>query len=171
MKKNPNNNSDLHLHDDPELIELESMLDELATQNINSVPTGFESRLLDAVSSAIAPAPISIPSSVEHEETDRPNRLWTLRIAAAAVLATGTTIVIVSSQPWANSPAMSQSQMVLTSLEQDFDDYFALESVDDGNLSEALAEWEIWAQSVGSEMDLSLSEMDWEDSDFEGGAL
>jgi|GEM_PF-5324805 len=171
MNNNQHNNPDLHLHDDPELIELESMLDELATKNINSAPSGLESRLLDAISSAIAPAPIGIPIATNREELNRPSRMWALRIAAAAVLATGTTIIIVASQPWANSTSMSQSEMVLTSLEQDFDDYFALESVDDGNLSEALVEWEIWAQSVGSEIDLSLAEMEWNDPEFEGGAL
>lgn len=168
---NNNTNPPLHLHDDPEHNAMESLLDLLAKDDRDAMPSGLESRVLDSISAAIAPTPLNIATPVH---TQKPERFWSLRLAAAAALATGTTLVIVGTRPWAPSatPNIPGAQLTLAaSMDQDFDAFFALESLDDGNLSEAVSEWEIWAQSLDTEFNSSLSTSDWYDSTLDDGAL
>ena len=162
-------NPDLHLHDDPEHTQMESLLDLLAEQDAQAMPSGLEARVLDSISEAIAPPPLSIAPTVQSTSS---NRLWSLRYAAAAILATGTTLLIVGTQPWASSPAGAiQPMITLTSLEQDLDAFFALESMDDGNLSEAVTDWEFWAQSIDTDIDSSPSGYGWDEFTSDDGAL
>jgi len=98
--------------------------------------------------------------------------MWTLRLAAAAALATGTTLLIVAAQPWANSgPTGTTNEIALVSFEQDMDAFFSLETLEDGDLSEAVTEWEIWAQSVDMDIDSTLTGYDWFESETDDGAL
>ncbi len=162
-------NPELHLHNDPELAQTESLLDQLARQDAQAMPAGLESRVLDSISRTIAPSPIAIA------EIDQPksfNRIWSIRVAAAAILATGTTLLIVAAQPWSStSPEITAQSMALVSFEQSMDDFFALESLDDGQLAEAVTDWEIWAQSVGTDLDSTLTDFDWYESTPDDGAL
>ena len=166
-----NNTTHLHLHDDPEHNEMESLLDLLAKDDQHAMPAGLESRVLDSISAAIVPTPLKIAT---HVQANNPERFWSFRLAAAAALATGTTLIIVGTRPWAPSgtPNTAGTQLTLAaSMEQDFDAFFALESLDDGNLSEAVSEWEIWAQSLGTEFDSTLDDSHWYDSTLDDGAL
>jgi len=163
-----NEQNDLYLHDDPEHAHMESMLNLLARQDADAMPAGLESRVLDAVSSTFAPTPLALSQPAQPTMT---SRVWSLRYAAAAMLATGTTLIIVGAQPWANSSSNDQSTIALVSLEQDLDAYFALEPMEDGNLSEALTEWDIWAQSVDTDIDSSLTGYDWDEYTSDDGAL
>ena len=162
-------NPALHLHNDPELAQTQSLLDELAKQDADAMPTGLESRVLDSISRTIAPSPIAI---AEPALPKRTSPIWSIRIAAAAVLATGTTLLIVAAQPWSSAtPESADQRMALVSFEQDMDDFFALESLDDGLLAEAVTDWEIWAQSVDTDLDSTLTGFDWYESTSDDGAL
>lgn len=182
---NTDHRNDLHLTEDPQLIETQSLLELLAKQDRSAMPMGLEYRVLDAVSATFAPAPISLAQSVTteaHEQSNSNNfqgsgfqssgRFWSMRIAAAAVLVTGTTLLVVGTKPWANSPVVVPAhEIALASIQNDFDEFLALESMDDGHLSEAVTDWEIWAQSVDSDLDTSLIGFDWYDFNSEDGAL
>jgi hypothetical protein len=163
-----NDKPDLHLHDDPEIAQTESLLDLLAKQDASSMPADLELSVLDSISSIIAPAPIEIPQPCVPATS---GKFWSLRLAAAAALATGTTLVIVGTQPWASNTGGSLPEVTLASFEQDLNAFFELESVDDGNLSEAVSEWEIWAQSVDMEIDSSLIGLEWDEPIWDDGAL
>ncbi len=162
-------NLNLHLHDDPKLSHTESILDELAKQDADAMPDGLESRVLDAISQSIAPPPMSISDIHPPKQA---GRVWSIRVAAAGLLATGTTLLIVTAQPWSStSPHPLDHRMALVSFEQDMDDFFALESLDDGQLAEAVTDWEIWAQSVDTDLDSTLTGFDWYESTSDDGAL
>jgi len=165
---------DLHLHNDPQLVELESLLDKLGDEDQRAMPEGLDNRVLDAISSAIAPGPISIKTSEPPVVPASNGRFWSLRLAAAAVLATGTTLVIVGTHPWSSwstNTDPNAPMITLSSLETDLDEYLELESVDDGGLSQAVTDWEIWAQSVNTEIDSSTIGYEISDSDEYEGAL
>ncbi len=177
-----NHTPDLHLQDDPALMETQSLLESLAQHDRASMPTGLESRVLDSVAHTFAPAPISIvpvdqsagSEDIPYQSERFSSKVWSLRIAAAAVLATGTTLMIVGAQPWQSSSHTdnpSAAEISLASFEQDLEDYFALETIDDGNLSEAVTDWEIWAQSVDTEIDSTLLELEWAETIYDDGAL
>lgn len=176
---NADHHDDLHLTEDPQLIQTQSLLELMAKQDRSAMPIGLESRVLDAVSAAFAPAPISLAQSIESDAFKQPRsgnfqtsgRFWSIRVAAAAVLATGTTLLIVGTQPWSNSSGVAAHEIALVSIQNDFDEFLALENMDDGHLSEAVTDWEIWAQSVGSDLDTSLIGIDWFDFSSEDGAL
>lgn len=164
-----NTNPDLHLHDDPKLAHTESLLDLLAKQDANAMPSGLESRVLDSISNAIAPPPLAI---TQGQQSSRSNRMWSLRFAAAVALAAGTTLLIVDTNPWSSNVGLPAPVITLaSSFEQNLDDYFALESLDDGNLSEAVTEWEIWAQSVDMDIDSTLTGFDWYEPATDDGAI
>ena len=161
---------ELHLHDDPEHTQMESLLELLAKQDAQTMPSGLETRVLESISHTFAPPPLSMTPPIESTLT---SGLWSLRYAAAAILATGTTLLIVGTQPWASSPHSGPNQptIALASLEQDLDAYFALESMDDGNLAEAVTDWEFWAQSIDTDIDSSISGYDWDEYTSDDGAL
>lgn len=159
---------ELHLHNNPEIAHTESLLDQLAKQDADAMPIGLESRVLDSISATIAPAPIVINPP---DKSGKASKFWALRLAAAAALATGTTLVIVGTQPWNSMKTTPPVGFELAAFEQDLDAYFALETVDDGNLSDAVTEWEIWAQSVDTEIDSTLIGLDWDEPTWDDGAL
>ena len=174
MNNDHNNpNADLHLNLDPELAQTESLLDQLAQQDRNAMPDGLESRMLDAISQTLAPQAIAFPQPVDDQRVSK----WRpMRYAAAAILATGVTLTIVANQPWEIQANPGNATIALVSLEQDLDAFFELETMDTGNLSEAVTEWEIWAQAVDAELNTSIetdgiAEEDWFDSYSESGAL
>lgn len=176
-----NEHNDLHLSSDPQLAKTESLLDLLAQQDRSAADDGLEARVLESVSKVIAPPPLSIaspmaPAAVTADASASPSKAWPLRFAAAAMLAMGATITLVATQPWSTNSTINQGgDIALTSFEQDLDAFFALEELEDGNLSEAVTAWEIWAQTVDTEIDTSLSgigltDFQWID-DGEDGAL
>ncbi|MGV6813766.1 MAG: hypothetical protein ACWA5W_02010 [Phycisphaerales bacterium] len=169
MNDSSNNRSDsIHLSDDSEHVRMETLLDQLAEQDAEAMPSGLNERALDAIGQAMVPSPISISSEPDHSAGSPGTRL-SMRLAAAAVLATGTTLIIVGAKPWATTPGALGGQIELASLEHDLDAFFALESVDIGNLDEAFTDWEIRAQSV--DLDAELDDYQWGDLESEDGAL
>lgn len=159
---NPHENPKLHLHADPRIQEMKSMLDRLARRDGEAMPPGATARLMEAVSGAMAPAPIVIERA-QAERSDRaPGRgIGRLRYAAGALLATGVTLTILAARTWDSSPPVperpaSNGNWSLASFERDLDEYLDLETVDDGRLSDAVAEWEIWAQAVGTDIESSM---------------
>lgn len=169
MNDSPNSHNDsIHLSDDSEHTRMESLLDQLAKQDSEAMPSGLNDRVLDAIGQAMAPAPIQIAPQADHAVGAAGTRL-SMRLAAAAVLATGTTLIIVGTKPWATTPGTPGAQIELASLEHDLDAFFALESVDIGNLDEAFTDWEIRAQSV--DLDAELDDYQWSDLGSEDGAL
>ena len=159
--------NNFRINHDPEHAEMESLLDLLAQQDRDAMPTTLESRVMDEVSKVIAPTPIAFtPIDITRGESQP----WSMRIAAAAVLAIGTTLVIVSAQPWATSPASSpEHEITVASLSSHLDEYFSLESVDDGQITEAITDWEIWAQSIDT--DLYTDNFDYSDILSDDGEL
>jgi hypothetical protein len=170
MTNHDQNNQPLHLHDDPAHQEMESLLDSLAERERGSMPAGLESRVLDSIGRAVAPAPIAISSS---ESASSPVGFASLRFAAAAAILMGTSVVLWSTQPWATNTggATNSGVTLVASLDQDLDAFFALESLDDGALSEAVTDWEIWAESVDTDIDTTLVSFDWFESAADDGAL
>lgn len=158
----------LHLHDDSEFAQTQSLLNMLGDQDAQAMPEGMNERLLEAIGKTITPAPIAIPPA---NHSQRADSRWSMRIAAAAVLATSATLVIVGSKPWATTQSPDMASMTLASLEQDLDAYFSLEEIDVGKLDEALTEWELWAQSVDTELDAEFAEYGWSDLETMDGEL
>jgi len=167
MNDHTNDNTNpLHLHGDPEVERIESMLDALGQADRDAMPAHTHARMLEAVSGVFAPAPISI-AQAEQEQTKLVQRspAWKFRIAAAMFLATATTLGIVAVQPWSSGPTQpaptdSTSTWSLASFEQDFDAYLALDEVGDDQLDEAVADWELWAQTIDTDVDASYLDQD-----------
>ena len=168
-----NANSQLHLHGDPETERMESLIDQLAEQDRQSMPAGASARLLEAVSEVCAPEPISIQRAEAPIGSGRGGITWKIRVAAAMLLATGTTLTIVISQPWSSgqSTPSTASSWSLASFEQDFDAYLTLDEIGDEQLSDAMTEWELWAQSVDTEIDSGMYNDDWDTAQPSDGAL
>jgi len=111
------------------------------------------------------------PAAATADASASPSKAWPLRYAAAAMLAMGATVALVATQPWnTNSPTNDEHFIAMASFEQNLDAFFALEDVEDGNLSEAMTEWEIWSQTVDAEIDTGLSDFEWFETG-EDGAL
>jgi hypothetical protein len=166
-----NRQTNPHIADDAQLCDLETQLDALAQQDQRAMPTGLESRVLDAISTTIAPPPMPIEPAHQTTVEHSTGRLWSIRLAAAAVLATGTTLLIVGTRPWMNSTIDNAHAITLTALETDLDAFFDLESQDESDLTEALTEWEIWAQSIDTDIDSSLIGIEYSEINLDDGAL
>jgi len=163
-----NNTPPLHLNTDPELGRIESMLDAMGQQDREAMDEEAHARVLGAVSDVFAPTPISIGQA--QEQTPQPGRSLSFtparyRAAAAALLATAATLGIVALQPWsnpatppqpsptANAVANTANAWSLASFEQDLDAYLALDDVGNDQLDEAVADWELWAQTIDTEVE------------------
>jgi hypothetical protein len=172
---NTDNKHPLHLNADPELSAIESLLDELGQADRDAMPAHIQSGLLEAVSGVFAPQPIAIERAIPRQRPDRPAQAWKFRVAAAAFLATATTLSIVAIKPWSSPTPIQQdsgqSSWSLASFEQDFDAYLALEEVGDDTLDDAVANWELWAQTIDTDFDSELLGSDLGLTDFNDGAL
>lgn len=159
------NSKPLHLHADPELKRVESMLDALGQHERECMDEQAHSRVLGAVSGVFAPKPISIEDA-QHRASDAGSGSWLTaaryRTAAAALLATAATLTIVAFQPWSSPATQPQpaptananaNAWSLASFEQDLDAYLALETLGTDRLDEAVADWELWAQTIDTEVD------------------
>lgn len=155
----------LHLHTDPELERIESMLDALGQHERACMDEQAHSRVLSAVSGVLAPKSISI-EDIPHRASAVGSRSWftatRYRTAAAAILATAATLTIVVFQPWSSPDTQPQpapnananaNAWSLASFEQDLDAYLALETLGTDRLDEAVADWELWAQTIDTEVD------------------
>ncbi|MEZ6165300.1 MAG: hypothetical protein R3B67_12805 [Phycisphaerales bacterium] len=180
MNDKHTNHDDLHLHADPEIERIESLLDLLGEQDRDSMRPDHQSRVLEAVSQVFAPAPISIehtgtPQTQDQTQDQSREHRWDLRIAAAAAIALMATLSMVMVKPWAHSPtnapdnnSMSWS---LASFEEDLDAYLALDELGDGSITEAVADWELWAQTIETDFDTDLIGRELGISDLDDGAL
>jgi len=166
-----NRQTNPHIADDAQLSDLETQLDALAQQDQRAIPSGLESRVLDAISTTVAPPPMPIEPAHLSTGKHSTGRFWSIRMAAAAILTTGTTLLIVGARPWMNSTVDNTHAITLTALETDLDAFFDLESQDESDLTEALTEWEIWAQSIDTDMDSSLIGIEYSDINPDDGAL
>lgn len=173
------NTNPLHINTDPELGRIESMLDTLGQQDREAMDEQAHARVLGAVSGVFAPTPISIERA--KRQTPTPGRAPMVapakyRAAAAALLATAATLGIVALQPWSNPAPVPQpvptanaapnagpnvaNTWSLASFEQDLDAYLALEDVGNDQLDEAVADWELWAQTIDTEVDAMFLDPD-----------
>ncbi len=159
---NDHENPNLHLHD-PRIREMETLLESLGRQDRDAMPQGATARLMEAVSDAMAPGPIAIDrAQTAQPEPARWRRMDGARYAAA-LLAAGATLAIIAARPWRSPPPSpspadpaTSGSWSLASFERDLDEYLELEAADDGQLSGAVTEWEIWAQAVDTEIESSM---------------
>ena len=175
MNNNDYNHDELHLHSDPELAGMESLLDELASQDQHAMSADAEARILDSVSQVFAPSPLQITEAPEPMTHSSSTSKWNFKIAAAALLATATTLSIVATQPWKTAQPeptdASTGAWTLASFEEDYDAFLELESVDDGEIEEAVASWELWAQTIESDFESDSFNEEFGITDFGNGAL
>lgn len=170
---------DLHLHSDPETERVESMLDALASEDRDAMNPDRQSRVLESISQVFAPAPISIDRQLESASAPSSGSMWNFRIAAAALLATATTLGIVATQPWktgplpttSNQPASNQGTWSLASFEEDLDAYLSLDELENDSIDEAVASWELWAQTIESDFDAGTINDEYGISDIQDGAI
>lgn len=169
--------TELYLQGDPESQALDRELQRLGQHERDAMPDGAGARILDAVSKTMAPAPISIQENgptraARPMPTPSP---WSIRVAAAALLATASTLLIVAAlRTGAAQPPSSPTApgFSLASFEQDLDAYLSLEPVDGGEeLTEAVTDWELWAQSLDTEIDTALYGLDLTEPFEDDGAL
>lgn len=150
----------LHLNTEPELQEIEYLLDAIGRADRASMPDQSNARVLEAVSGVFAPLPISIKQATQPVAfSSRVSPRWKLRIAAALVLVSGLTLgLVVLQTPLATNihPEPGTNAWTLASFEQDLDAYLALEEVGDDSLDEAVANWELWAQTIDTDFDTEL---------------
>ncbi len=166
------NTNPLHLGTDPQLAEIESLLDAMGQADRDSMPERVRTQTLEAISRVYAPAPIAIDRADELQEhqpqaTGR-SVMWKLRIAAALTLTTAVALSLVATKPWVGpAPAPADQGPLATkvtqkpawnlvSFEQDLDAYLALEEVGDDALDDAVANWELWAQTIDTDFDTEL---------------
>lgn len=162
MNKQHNDDTNpLHLGTEPELIEIESLLDALGQADREAMSEQTNIRALEAVSDVFVPAPISIDhQQAKSDALEHHSPLWKLRIAAGLLLVTGVTLSLIVIKPWASqqvvTPENNTGAWSLASFEQDLDAYLALEEVGDDSLDDAVANWELWAQTIDTDIDTEL---------------
>lgn len=178
MTHDNTHHDDLHLHSDPDIERVESMLDALASEDRDAMTPAQQSRVLESVSHVFAPAPISLEQKKSEQVSASGSRRWNLRFAAAAALATATTLSIVATQPWKSGAPLpesptsaSQGVWTLASFEEDIDAYLTLDEHESDSLDEAVASWELWAQTIESDLDADSLNDEYGISDLHDGAL
>lgn len=169
------NTNHLHLQGDPELEGISSMLDALGQSDRSAMSEQSEARLLEAISGVFTPAPIAIAQAQQAQAASaQRSGVWKFRIAAALLLGASATLGLLATQPWSASGPLQpvqqapQSTLSLTSFEQDIDAYLALEEVGDDHLDEAVADWELWAQTIDADVEASFLDMDLFDTTNDG---
>ncbi len=169
---------DLHLHSDPDIERVESLLDALASEDRDAMTTAQQSRVLESVSQVFAPEPISLEQRRHEQIHTSASRKWNFRFAAAAALATVTTLGIVATQPWKSgaplpdsSSAPNQGAWTLASFEEDIDAYLTLDEHESNSIDEAVASWELWAQTIESDLDVDSLNDEYGISELHDGAL
>lgn len=178
MTHDNTHHDDLHLHSDPDIERVESMLDALASEDRDAMTPTQQSRVLESVSHVFAPAPISLEQKRHEQVLETGSRRWNFRFAAAAALATVATLGIVATQPWKSgaplpdSPsAANQGAWTLASFEEDIDAYLTLDEHESDSIDEAVASWELWAQTIESDLDAESINDEYGISDLHDGAL
>ncbi len=174
MNDKDTHHDELHLHADPQIERIESLLDTLGRRERDAMSPGVETRVLESVSRVFAPEPISIADASPAQQV-RPRRRWSPRLAAAAAIALVATLSVVVVKPWAsstpgvdspNTPAWS-----LASFEEDLDAYLSLDEQDDDQIDEAVANWELWAQTIESDFAANQLDSDLGITGYNDGAL
>lgn len=156
MNNDQPNHDELHLHPDPDTQRIESLLDAIGNADRDAMDPDSQARVLDAVSQVFAPAPIAIEQQGQATPQRSGDTRWSFRIATAAAIAGFATLGIVISQPWKNTSrpntpaaAPNQGTWTLASFEADLNAYYALEDELSGTqIDEAVADWELWAQTI-----------------------
>ncbi len=158
MNDEHTNHDELHLHADPDTQRIESLLDAMGQSDRDAMGTDAHSRILDSVSQVFVPAPIAIDQTRAQSPEQSHGFRLDLRMAAAAAIAGFATLGIVISQPWStgtNTPAPTPNQGTwsLASFEEDLDVLLTLEDgLEDPHIDEAVADWELWAQTIESDL-------------------
>jgi hypothetical protein len=174
---NNENTNPLHLSNDPELQGIESMLEQLAQSDRDAMPDQANTRVLEAISGVYAPQPIAIEQAqqIHTQSISTLTSVWKWRIAAGLLLVSVASLGLVITQPWATTldamPTNTDTSWSLTSFEQDLDAYLALDAVGDDQLDEAVADWELWAQTIDQSFDTELLGSDLSLIDLNDGAI
>ena len=176
MNDKHTNHEDLHLHTDPETERIESLLDALGSQDREAMSAQRQERVLEGISKVFAPEPIAIDQAPPVPAPHAKGSAWRWRYAAAAALAMAATLGIVISQPWHGSAAPdpvapNQGAWTLASFEQDLDAYMSMDQLETDTIDEAVANWEIWAQTIETEFDSDAISHEFGIADFQNGAL
>lgn len=176
MNTNHDDNNPLHLTNEPELQQIESMLDAMGQADRDAMSHQSHDRVLEAISGVFAPAAISIeqaqPSAGSYSQS---SARWKLRAAAAVLLVTGVSLSLLVIKPWStttiSTPQSNAGTWTLASFEQDLDAYMALDEVGDESLDDAVANWELWAQTIDTDLDTELLGSGLGLTDLNDGAL
>lgn len=183
MNEQHNDNTNpLHLSTEPELQEIESLLEAMGRADRAAMSQNANARMLEAVSAVFAPQPISLEAAHQQAEpilaassSSGGSARWKLRIAAAFVMVSGVTLSLLVLKPWAmqptETPASNTGTWSLASFEEDLDAYLALDEVGDESLDEAVTNWELWAQTIDTSIDTELLGSGIGLSDLSDGAL
>lgn len=159
MNEDHTHHDKLHLHADPDTQRIESLLDAIGQSDRDAMTSDAEARILDSVSQVFAPTPIAIDRAGAQPSGQSQRFHFNLRMAAAAAIAGFATLGLVISQPWSTgtgtpeTTSPNQGTWSLASFEEDLDVLLTLEDgLDDSQIEEAVADWELWAQTIEADM-------------------
>jgi len=153
-------------HHDPETDALIEQLDALGSHDRSTPDAGFEQRVMDSISTQIAPAPLPIQSAPIPQSNFMPD--WKFNIAAALLIVGSVSLLLWTSS---NSPSLqpnqAPSQQTLVSLEADFDALYDLTDFA-SDLDEDIDELDLRTNEMHTELSLPSVLMELSDTSLEG---
>ncbi len=112
-------------HHDPETDALIEQLDALGSHDRTTPDAGFEQRLMDSISTKIAPTPLPIANAPIPQPNFMPG--WKFNIAAALLIVGGVSLLLWTAGNASNlQPIQAPAQITSVSLEEDFDALYNL---------------------------------------------
>lgn len=151
-------------HHDPELDALIDQLDTLASTDQSTPDAQFEQRVMDSISSQIAPAPLSIEQPNAESES-RPAQLipgWMFNIAAGLLIVGSISVLLWSSTRTSVMIAQPTADQTLVSLEESFDLLFELPEIGE-SLGTSIDEVDLMTDAMHTELSLPSALMDLSD--------
>lgn len=167
-----NDHSNLN-HRDPEIESLIKELDSLSASDQSLPDEGFEQRIMDSISTTIAPAPLVFEKpSQSAQDTQQMGSGWKIQIAALFLVAASVTALIWSSSQTTQLPSASPQppQQSLVSLEEDFD---ALINLTDfgADIDTSLDQLDLLTDAMHTELSMPSVLMELSESSFTEGSL
>jgi len=155
-------------HHDPETDALIEQLEALGSQDRSTPDASFEQRVMDSISTQIAPAPIPIESAPAHETHFALG--WKFSIAAALLLVGSVSILLWSSSKSAGLINPQSHQQTLVSLEEDFDALYELTDFADA-LESDMDELDLMTDAMQTELSMPSVLMELSNSSLSEGSL